>query len=84
MIQRRNRPRLQLEPLREPFVGDLYRYDAVQSRVASLVDFAHTARADGLEDFVRAKKIANGEWHMGDSVQFTRNRLLNRDRLNRD
>jgi hypothetical protein len=37
--------------------------DAVEPRVTRLVDLAHSARADGAEDLVRAEACAVGKSH---------------------
>jgi len=63
MIQRGHRPRLQLEALGKPFVRDLDRDNSLQPRVASLVDFAHPARADALDNLVRSQAVARGKSH---------------------
>ena len=61
MIQRRQRLRFALEP-REPVrIGgkelrqDLDRHVAIELRIAGAIHLAHSARADGLRDFVRAE-----------------------------
>src|SRR5215469_6381542 len=59
MIQRRDGARLALEALGEFALGDLQRDDAVQARIAGLVNLAHPARADGREDLVGAEFVAS-------------------------
>ncbi len=71
MIQRGDGPRLLLEALGELFVGDFDGYNAVQPRVAGLVDDTHPARADGFEDLVGSQAFANRKRHRL-SGKFTR------------
>ena len=52
MIQRRDGPRLPLEPFGELLVRDLDRNDAVQAGIARLPDLSHSSRPDEPEDFV--------------------------------
>ena len=49
---------------------DFDRDFTIEARVAGLVDLAHPARADGLEDFVRAKSCAWYKGHVRGSTKF--------------
>ena len=44
---------------------ELERHEPVQPRVARLIHFAHTARAEGGDDFVRTETRAGGERQSG-------------------
>ena len=48
------------------FVGgeNLDCYDAVEAGIARLPYFAHAARADRRDDFIRAEFVACGKWHV--------------------
>jgi hypothetical protein len=67
MIQLRDRPRLAVEPFAKLRVGgqrfgqDLDRDDAIEPRIASLIDLAHAARSDGGENLVRAEAGTGGK-----------------------
>src|SRR5215472_12378384 len=66
MIQCRHYPSLALEACRELLLGKLHRNDAVEPRVASLVNLAHTTRAERRKDLVRPEFVAYRKWHMSD------------------
>ena len=65
----RDAQRLALEACERVGIGgerrgeDLDGDEAVQARVARFPDFAHSARADGIEDFVRTEAVTWGQWH---------------------
>ena len=69
MVERRDGARFALEALAELGIGgecvgqDLDRDDAIEPRVARLVDLAHAAGADEREDFVGAEAGAGGQSH---------------------
>jgi hypothetical protein len=69
MVERRDEPRLTLEP-RDPIriggelVGkDLDSHLAAELGIPSAVDLAHAALADGRDDLVRPEARSRGEWH---------------------
>ena len=66
MIQRGNRAGLALEALTELLRGDFDRHIAPQPRIVRAIHFAHSARADGGKDFVRAEFCAGRERHIED------------------
>jgi hypothetical protein len=68
MVQRRNRASLALETLTVLGPGNLDGNDAIKARVTSLLDFAHAARTDGCENFVRAEVRTGFETHIGRTV----------------
>jgi len=55
--------RFALEALGEPLVRNLDGDDAIQPRVASLVDFSHTAGAQGRGDLVGAQPDSGSQSH---------------------
>ena len=69
MIERGDRPRFVIEALFHRGIArplgrqDLDRDDAVEAGVASFVDFAHPAGADGAEDLVGPKASASAQRH---------------------
>jgi hypothetical protein len=63
MVQRRDRPRLALEPLAEISLRDFQRNAALEARVPGLVDLTHSPSANESEDFVRAKITARQQRH---------------------
>ena len=69
MIERRDRPRLALEPgaqifpFRNMLGQNLHRNGAVQPRVARLIHLAHATRAERGKDFVRAELVASRKGH---------------------
>jgi hypothetical protein len=64
MIQRGHRASLALEPFAELPGGDFDGDGAVQTGVASAVDFSHAAGAYGVGDFVGAEAGPGGEKHI--------------------
>jgi hypothetical protein len=56
-VQRRNRARLLLEPLAVGAVERLDRHGTAETGVGRLVDLAHSAGADGCDDFVPTKPV---------------------------
>ena len=69
MVEGGNRPRLAFKPFPEVRVRrDIRRQDfdrdaAIQACVARFVDFAHAARTDERDDFVRAETSAGSKGH---------------------
>ena len=63
MVQGGHRVRLALEALRELLFGNLDGDDAIQSRVASLIDLSHPARAQGRSDLVRTQPGSGSQSH---------------------
>ncbi len=63
VIQRCNRSRFTLEPLAEPFGGNLDCDFAMEPRVGRHVHLAHPARADGPQDLVNTKLRSRVETH---------------------
>ena len=69
MVERRQHLRLAAEPrqpvgvAREGVGQDLERDVTIELGVAGAVDLAHSAGADGTEDFVRTKTSSAGERH---------------------
>ena len=72
MIQSGDGSGLALRSLAESFGGRFDGDDAIEPRVAGLVYFAHTTRADGRKDLVGAEFVARRERHVLDLAQFTR------------
>jgi hypothetical protein len=66
MIQLRDGARLALEPVAEVFPGDFDGDDAIQPSVASFIDFAHPARANGRKNLVRPEALTGGKRHRTD------------------
>jgi len=54
VIERRDGPRLALEPAAELRFRNLDCDDAVEASIGCLVDLAHSSSADGFEDAIRA------------------------------
>src|SRR5580693_3468002 len=59
-----------LKSIRELFVGHLNGDGAPKSGVASAIHFAHAARSDGCEDFVRPQFFTYCKTHILDSAKF--------------
>ena len=53
MIQRRDRARLADESLAEPLGDDLHRDTAVEAGICRLIDLAHAAGANRLDNLIR-------------------------------
>ncbi len=58
MVQGRHRSGFLLETLGELFFRNLDRDDAIEARVAGLIHLAHSARADGSQDFVGSQFVS--------------------------
>ena len=63
MIERGDDSRFALEAFGEIFFRDFDGYDAVETRVAGFVDFAHASGAEGSQDFVGAETGSWCQWH---------------------
>jgi hypothetical protein len=63
MVQRRHRARFALEALRELLFYNLDCDNAIQPRVASTIDFAHAAGANGCEEFIWAQPSSSSQGH---------------------
>src|SRR5579864_9656454 len=63
MVQGRDRVRFALEALGELLVGNLDGDGAIQPRIASFVDLAHAARADGRDDLIGSQPSSSRQGH---------------------
>src|SRR5262245_27876859 len=77
MVQCGDGARFTLEPVAEPFVRFLDRNRAVEAGVPGLVDRAHTAFANRLDDFVRTEASTNIEAHKRAPAWARRSSLIN-------
>jgi len=63
MVQRGDGVRFALEALGKLLIGNFDGDDAIQSRVAGLVDFAHAAGTEGRSDLVRTQPSSGRQRH---------------------
>jgi hypothetical protein len=63
MVECRYRARFALEALRKLFFYNFDCNSAIQSRVASTIDFAHASGANGFEEFISAQPSSGSQGH---------------------
>src|SRR5580693_1533252 len=63
MVERRDGPRLSFKAFREGLFGKLNRNDTIEPVVARFIHFPHAARANRIQNFIRAETRPRREGH---------------------